>query len=45
MMEQAIQQCYDAGGVGEDIDPFLEGPVAGEDDRLALITPVDDFIE
>src|ERR1039457_5113586 len=45
MMQQTIQQRDDAGGVGEDLVPFLEGAICGEDHRLAFVTPVDDFVE
>ena len=45
MMQQAVEQGDDTGGVGEYLVPFLEGAIGGEDDRLALVTPVDDFIE
>ena len=45
MMQQAIQQRDDAGGVGKDLVPFFERSVGGEDQRLALVAAIDDFIE
>ena len=45
MVQQAIEQCDDARCFGEHLVPFFEGPVGGEEDRLALIAPVDRFIE
>jgi hypothetical protein len=44
-MEQAIQQCDDTRGVGKDFVPFFEWPIRSQDDGLAFIAPVDDFIE
>ena len=44
-MHQAIQQRDDAGSVGEDLIPFFKRSIGGEDDRFALVAPVDHFIE
>ena len=43
MMGEAVQQRGDAGGVGEDGIPFLEGFVGGQDHGIAFIAVVDDF--
>ena len=43
MMGKAVQQRGDAGGVGEDGIPFLEGFVGGQDHGIAFIAVVDDF--
>src|SRR5271157_4556763 len=43
MMGEAVQQGGDAGGVGEDGVPFLEGLVGGQEDGIAFIAVVDDF--
>jgi hypothetical protein len=45
MMQETIEQGDDASGVREYLVPFLEGPVRGENDRLALGASVDDFIK
>ena len=45
MMQQAIQQRDDAGGVGKDFVPFFEWSIGRQDHRLAFVTPVDDFVE
>jgi hypothetical protein len=44
-MQEPIQQRDDAGGVGENLVPFFEGPIGGEDHRFAFVTAVDDLIE
>jgi hypothetical protein len=45
VMEQPVKQRDDAGSVRKDFVPFLEGTIGGQDQRLPLITPVDDLIE
>jgi hypothetical protein len=45
VMEQTIQQRDDTGRVGKDFVPFFERTVGSQDDRLAFVTPVDDFVE
>jgi hypothetical protein len=45
VMQEVIQQRDDAGGIGEKLVPFFEGPVRGEDDRLALVAAVNDLIK
>src|SRR5450759_4320705 len=40
VMKQAIQQRDDASGVGEDLVPFLEGTVCGQDHRRYERKPV-----
>ena len=45
VMQQAVQQRGDAGGVGKDLVPFFECSVGGYDHGLAFVTAIDDFIE
>ena len=44
-MEQTIQQRDDTRGVWKDFVPFFEWPIRSQDDWLAFIPPVDDFVE
>src|SRR5208282_6458457 len=43
MMGEAVEQRGDAGGVGEDGIPFLEGFVGSQDHGIAFVAVVDDF--
>src|SRR5208337_5490860 len=43
VMGEAVQQRGDAGGVGEDGIPFLEGFVGGQEHGVAFVAVVDDF--
>ena len=40
VVDQAIDEGYDAGGVGEHLVPFGEGPVGGDDGALLLVAPI-----
>lgn len=44
-MREAVEERRDAGGVGEDGIPFLEGLMGGQDDGVAFIAVVDDLEE
>ena len=44
-MEQTIQERDDTGRVGKDFVPFFEWTIRSQDDWLAFITPVNDFVE
>src|SRR5208283_4244014 len=43
VVNEAVNQRDDAGGVGEHLAPFGEWPVGGDQRALALITPRDQF--
>ena len=45
MVQQTVQQSGDAGGVGKDLVPFFKGSIGGDDQRLAFVAAVDDFIQ
>jgi hypothetical protein len=45
MMQQAIQQSGNASSVRKDFVPFFKGSIGGENDRLAFVTAIDDFLE
>jgi hypothetical protein len=45
MMQKAVEQSDDASSIWKHLVPLFEGSVGRENDRLALITSVDDFIE
>jgi hypothetical protein len=38
-VHEAIDHGDDAGGIGEDIAPFGEGPVRGHDGAFLLVAP------
>ena len=40
---QAIHQGDNAGSVGKDLTPFLEGPVGRDQSRSLFVTPRDDL--
>ena len=42
---EPVQQRCNAGGIRKDFVPFGETAIGGDDDRAALITAVDDFVE
>jgi len=44
-MQEPIQQRDNAGGVGEDLVPFLERSIGGENDRFALVAAVDNLVK
>src|SRR5271170_6123388 len=43
VVNEAVNQRDDAGGVGEHLAPFGERPIGGDQRALALITPRDQF--
>src|ERR1019366_2874202 len=45
MVGQAVEERGDAGGVGEDGVPILEGFIGRQEDGITLVTVVDDFKE
>jgi hypothetical protein len=45
VMQQPIQQGHDAGRIGKDFVPFLEGTVSRQDDWLTFVSPVDDLVK
>ena len=45
VMQQPVEQGHNAGRIGEDLVPFFERPIGGEDDRLAFVSAVDDLIQ
>ena len=44
-MEQTVEQCDDAGGVGKNFVPFFERTIRSQYHWLTFITAVDDFVE
>ena len=45
MVQQTVEHGGDAGGVGEDLVPFLEGLVRCKDQGLLFVALVDDLVE
>ncbi len=45
MVGEAVDQCRDAAGVGEDGGPVLEGEVGRDDDGFLLVATRDDLEE
>jgi len=45
VMQQAIQQCGDAGSIGKDLIPLFEWTVGGDDYAFAFVATVDDLVE
>ena len=45
LMSEAVKQSGYASGVGEDIIPFFESPVGGDQQGRALVAAVDHFVE
>lgn len=45
VMGEAIKKSGNAGGVGKDLIPFLEGTIGGDDDGTAFIATIDDFVQ
>lgn len=45
VMGEAIKKSGDAGGIGKDLIPFLEGAIGGDDDGTAFIATIDDFVQ
>ena len=43
VVDQAIDQGDDAGGIWKDLAPFGEGPVGGDDRAVVLVTATDEF--
>src|ERR1700674_4548275 len=43
VVDQAIDQGDDAGGVWKDLAPFGEGPVGGDDRAVVLVTAADEL--
>lgn len=44
-MHEAVDEGDDAGGIGEELVPFAEGLVGGDDDGALLIAAGNDFEE
>lgn len=42
-MDEPVDDGHDAGCIGEDLAPFSERPVGGDDRGLAFVTPIDDL--
>jgi hypothetical protein len=45
MLGEAIDECNDTGGTGEDGTPLLEGEVGGDDDAAFLMPAAEDVVE
>lgn len=45
MVDQTVEQRDEAGGIGKDFVPFLEGFVSGDNERLAFVAAVDHLIQ
>src|SRR6516162_9784663 len=45
VVQQTVQQSGDAGSVWKDLVPFFKGSVRGDDQRLALVSAVDHFVQ
>jgi hypothetical protein len=45
MMRKTIKQRGNASGIREDLIPFLEGSICGDNDGTLFISTVDNFIE
>ena len=43
VVDQAVDQGDDAGGIWKDLAPFGEGPVGGDDRAVVLLTAADEF--
>jgi hypothetical protein len=43
IVDEAVDQGDDAGGVGEDLVPFCERPVGGHDRALVLVAAADEL--
>jgi hypothetical protein len=44
-VHEAVDERDDTGGGGEDLAPFGEGAVGGDDGGVALVAPADEFEE
>ena len=45
MMGEAIEQCGDASGIGEDLVPFLEGSIGRDNHRALLVAAIDNLVQ
>ncbi len=45
VVQQTVQQRGDAGGVGKDLILFFKRSICGHDQRLALVSAVDHFVQ
>ncbi len=45
MVSEPIEQCRNAGGVGKDGIPVLEGTIGGDQNRAAFIAAIDDLVK
>src|SRR5215831_2249453 len=45
VMGQAVEESGNGGGIGKDGVPLFEGLIGGQQNRIALVTVVDDFEE
>ena len=43
VMDEPVDDRDDTGGIGEDLAPFGEGAIGGDDRGLALVAAVDDL--
>ena len=43
VMQEAVEERGDRGGVAEEFAPVIDGPVGGQDRGRALVTPHDEF--
>jgi hypothetical protein len=43
VVDQAVDQRDDAGGIWKDFAPFGEGPVGADDRAVVLVTATDEF--
>ena len=43
VVDEAVHEGDDAGGVGEDLAPFGERPIGGDERALSLVAATDEF--